>query len=119
MYDVDLAQVTVAPVDDAAGASPLMLLSGDQGVREGFDVVDEFEWDGLDWVRLAPRLRGTEFSAVLIGFRNGSLERLELVDEFEQTTRIDFADIGVNPDLDDELFEFEAPPGVETLGAGH
>ena len=34
MYDVDLAQVTVSPLDDTVGSSPAMLLSGDRDVRE-------------------------------------------------------------------------------------
>jgi outer membrane lipoprotein carrier protein len=117
MYDVELAQVTVAPLDDAAGASPAMLLSGDEAVREGFDVIQEFAWDGLEWVSLEPRLRGAEFTLVLVGFRGERLERLELVDCLDQVTRIEFANEEINPELDEDLFEFEPPAGVDVLGA--
>jgi outer membrane lipoprotein carrier protein len=118
MHDVDLSQATVTPLDDAAASSPAMLLSGDQAVRDEFDVVEEFVGDGLEWVRLAPRQRGSEFSAVLIGFRDGALERLELIDGFDQTLRIALVDVTVNPELDEDLFQFEAPEGVDVLGSG-
>ena len=55
MYDVELAQVTVAPLDESVGSSPAMLLSGDRRVRDGFDVVQHYSLDGLDWVKLAPK----------------------------------------------------------------
>ena len=35
MYDIELAQVTVAPLDDVIAATPAMLLSGDVAAREG------------------------------------------------------------------------------------
>lgn len=117
MYDVELGQVTVAPLEDGASASPAMLLSGDEAVRESFNVVGDFSFDGLDWVRLEPTLPGTDFTAVLIGFRADALERLELIDGLEQVTRIEFSNAKVNLELDEELFEFEPPPGVDVLGA--
>ncbi|MBN1239335.1 MAG: outer membrane lipoprotein chaperone LolA, partial [Gammaproteobacteria bacterium] len=60
IYDVELEQVTVTPMDDAAASTPAMLLSGDSAVREGFTVSETFERDGLDWVRLSPQLKGTD-----------------------------------------------------------
>jgi outer membrane lipoprotein carrier protein len=116
MYDVELEQATVAPLDESTASSPAMLLSGDQRVRDSFDVVQTYTLDGLDWVKLAPKLDGTDFTSVLIGFDGSAPQRLELVDGLNQVTRIAFENVVVNPDLADALFEFSPPNGVDVIG---
>jgi outer membrane lipoprotein carrier protein len=118
MYDVELAQVTVTPLEDSSTSSPAMLLSGDRAVRDGFDVVRNFSVDGLQWVELKPKLEGTDFTSVRIGFNDSTPERLELVDGLNQVTRIEFSGVVVNPDLADAVFDFEPPPGVDVIGGG-
>ena len=115
-YDVELAQVTVDPFDDTVRSSPAMLLSGDPGARAGFAVVDTFSRDGLDWVKLVPKDGASDFASVLIGFDGKSPRRLELVDGLNQLTRIALANVVVNPELADGVFEFQPPPGVSVLG---
>lgn len=117
MYDVDLAQVTVAPLDETVASSPAMLLSGDRGIRDTFDVVRTYELDGLEWVKLAPKAEGSDFASVLIGFQGNAPQRLELVDGLNQVTRIVFANIVVNPELADAVFEFSPPAGVDVIGS--
>jgi outer membrane lipoprotein carrier protein len=118
IYDVELEQVTVAPLDSTVGSSPAMLLSGDRNVREGFDVVQTYTLDGLDWIKLAPKAPGSDFTSVLIGFIGTAPQRLELVDGLNQVTRIEFANLAINPDLADGTFRFEPPVGVDVIGAG-
>ena len=116
IYDVELEQVTVAPFDDSVASSPAMLLSGDRSVRDGFSVVDSFSRDGLDWVQLVPNLEGTDFRSVVIGFEGSSPRRLELVNSLNQLTLIELSDVAVNPELDDDVFEFDPPRGVDVSG---
>jgi len=116
MYDVELSQVTVAPLDETVGSSPAMLLSGDRSVRDGFDVVQTYTLDGLDWVKLAPKADASDFTSVLIGFDGNAPQRLELVDGLNQVTRIVFANVVVNPSLDDGIFRFQPPAGVDVIG---
>jgi outer membrane lipoprotein carrier protein len=116
IYDVELAQVTVAPFDDSVGASPAMLLSGDASVREGFEVVERYALEGLDWVKLTPKTGGADFTSVLIGFDGTTPRRLELVDGLNQVTRIEFQNLVVNPDLPSEVFELDVPAGVDVIG---
>jgi chaperone LolA len=115
IYDVELAQVTVAPFDDTVGASPAMLLSGDRNVREDFEVVQTFALDGLDWIKLEPT-RTSDFSSVAIGFFGQEPRRLELVDGLGQVTRIELDNIVVNPEIADDVFELDVPAGVEVTG---
>ena len=116
IYDVELAQVTVAPFGDTVGASPAMLLSGGRDVREEFEVVQTYAADALEWVKLVPRAGGSDFASVLIGFSGTSPRRLELVDGLNQVTRIELDNLEVNVDLSDDLFELDVPAGVDVIG---
>jgi len=53
---------------------------------------------------------------VLIGFDGNAPQRLELVDGLNQVTRIVFANVVVNPSLDDGIFRFQPPAGVDVIG---
>jgi len=116
MYDVDLAQVTVSPLNDTVGSSPAMLLSGDRDVRDDFDVVQTFPRDGLEWVKLVPKTGAADFTSVTIGFEGTAPRRLELVDGLNHVTRITLANVVVNPELPDSVFEFAPPAGVDVIG---
>lgn len=116
ILDVELEQATVTPLADHAGSSPAMLLSGDRAIRDGFTVVDEFEAEGLAWLRLEPEIEAADFRAVLLGFDGLTPRRLELVDGLGQTTRITLSDVEVNVRLDDGLFRFRRPRGVDVIG---
>jgi len=116
IYDAELAQATVAPLDAATPASPAMLLSGDATLDTEFDVLETFDAETLSWVRLAPKPAGTDFKEVLIGFRDGLLNQLRLLDSLEQVTTIEFFDLEVNPAVADAVFEFDPPSGVDVIG---
>jgi outer membrane lipoprotein carrier protein len=116
IYDVELAQVTVAPLDSTVESTPAMLLSGDRNVRDGFNVVETSKLDGLDWIKLVPKKGGTDFSSVRIGFKGKAPQRLELVDGLNQVTRIELTNLAVNTDVVDSTFEFKPPAGVDVIG---
>jgi len=116
IYDVELAQATVTPLSDIIEATPAMLLSGDQAVRDGFETLESFVADGLSWVRLAPTIPGSDFRSVLIGFQDAELARLELIDGLDQTTRITFSEVFTNQELAEEVFSFNPPAGVDVIG---
>jgi outer membrane lipoprotein carrier protein len=116
IYDAELEQATVAPLDDAAPASPAMLLSGEAKLDTEFDVLETFDAESLSWVRLAPKPAGTDFKEVLIGFRDGQLNQLRLLDSLDQVTTLEFFDLEINPVLADAVFEFEPPSGVDVIG---
>lgn len=118
MYDVELQQVTVTPLDDATSSSPALLLSGNRDVRDDFNVVETYTRDGLDWVKLEPKSGGSDFTSVLIGFDGKSPRQLELVDGLNETIRISLVNVEVDPNLADSQFDFQAPAGVDVLGGG-
>lgn len=116
IYDVELAQATVTPLNDIIEATPAMLLSGDQSVRDRFETLENFTADGLSWVRLVPKVPGSDFRSILVGFRDGELARLELIDGLDQLTRIVFSEVHINQELAPDLFSFDPADGVDVIG---
>jgi outer membrane lipoprotein carrier protein len=115
IYDKELAEVTVTPFDDSVGASPAVLLSGDRNVREDFEVVQSYTLDALDWIKLEPK-SASDFSSISIGFSGTEPRRLELVDGLGQITRVELDNLVVNPDIADDVFHLDVPPGVDVNG---
>ena len=116
IHDVELEQVTVSPLEGAIASSPAMLLSGDGQVRDGFEIVETSGDGTIAWVSLAPREPGVDFRSVQVGFDAGELFALVLVDALGQVTSIQFRNMAVNLDIEDEFFRFEPPAGADVIG---
>jgi outer membrane lipoprotein carrier protein len=116
LYDPALEQVTVKTLDATLGSTPAMLLSGTGKLRDAYDVVRDYEQEGLSWVELAPRDSQGDFAGVRLAFSGAELQRMELTDSLEQVTRIELSDVQHNPALADDLFTFVPPPGTDVVG---
>jgi len=124
LYDVDLQQVTVKPLNDTLAASPAVLLSGSNDVEKSFSVQDQGEKDGLAWVDLKPKVKDTDFEDVRLGFKGEDVSVMELKDNLGNTTRITFDRLQRNVDVSDDAFKFTPPKGADVIGdtgtpAGH
>lgn len=117
IYDVDLEQVTVRPMDEQLQTTPLALLSGSTPLQKAFDVQPDGVPGARSWFRLTPRDGGTEFESIRIAFRDGQIRELELVDALGQTTRLEMLNLKSNPSLAPGLFEFVPPEGADVVGA--
>lgn len=115
VYDRDLAQVTVRPIDVALGATPAMLLSSSAPVAQNFEVQELSPDRGLEWVGLTPLNKDSGFTHIRVGLRNGVLQRMELTDNFGQLTIVEFEDLRSNVPVDASAFEFEPPAGVDVI----
>ena len=115
LYDPDLEQVTVRRLDDGLSSTPAMLLSGEGVLEDSFRIGAAYREDGYDWVELAPLSEAADFSGVRVGFQQGLLASMELMDALGQTTVIRFSDVRVNAPLDAELFRFSPPDGVDVI----
>jgi outer membrane lipoprotein carrier protein len=116
IYDPDLEQVTVKPMDAALGSTPALLLSTVRPLEQDFTIRDKGAENGLSWVELIPKAEDTSFERVLLGLEGERLKQMELYDNFGQVTRLEFANSATNPSLDPDLFRFVPPPGVDVVG---
>ena len=114
-YDTDLEQVTVKKLDEQVGSTPALLLSGDVPLEENYSMEQQGTEGDLQWIRLVPKNQDSSFKYLLIGLEKGALSGMELSDNFGQLTRIYFSNIKHNTSINQSLFEFKAPKGVDVF----
>ncbi len=116
LYDTDLQQVTVRTLSQALGSSPAALLAGGADVEQAFALRDVDRKDKLDWVLASPKSKDSGFERVFLGFKEGELTAMEMLDSFGQTTQITFSQVNMHPPLKLEQFLFKMPKGVDVVG---
>ena len=118
IYDADLEQVTVKPMLKSMGDTPMLLLSSGGALSDSFVITESGEDNGLAWLQLKPKAAQSNFTLLRLAFDAKTLRVMELVDSFDQTTRLQFSDVKRNPRIDGALFRFVAPPGVDVIEEG-
>lgn len=116
LYDADLDQVTVKSLDDSLASTPAMLLSGDAGMADGFELTEAGQYGEVFWMTLVPRNQETDFRNISLGFVDGQLQLMELEDSLDQVTRILLEEVERNPVLADDTFSFVPPAGSDVIG---
>lgn len=114
-YDKDLEQVTVKSQEGMLENTPAMLLSNPAKLDQLYHVKPQGEDDGLFWYELTPKQQGGSFERINLAFKSNELRIMELLDSFNQTTRLMFKNIQRNPDLNPKLFRFTPPKGVDVI----
>jgi len=115
IYDADLEQVTIKVMKKSMGDTPMLLLSSGGALADSFVITETGEDSGLEWLQLKPRAQQSNFSMMRLAFDKNTLRIMELVDSFDQTTRLRFSEVKRNPKIDSALFRFVAPPGVDVI----
>ena len=117
MLDLELAQATVQPLDQALGSAPIILLTELKPLSDDFEIREMPESFGLDWIALVPKIQDTEFYRVELGLDGNVIREMKLHDHFDQQTIIRFSDIQVDSNLPDSRFVFSIPEGVDVIGS--
>lgn len=117
VYDPDLEQVTVRQQSHEEQSSPLAALIDPGVLEQQFEVDDEGEVDGLQWISLMPRSsEGAAFAKARLGLRAGELLQMEMIDTLQQKTVIRFRDWVRNGALPQGHFRFVPPAGADVVG---
>jgi outer membrane lipoprotein carrier protein len=116
IYDRDLNQVTVRRLSKALGSTPAALLAGASDVEKAFELSDAGQRDGLEWLEAKPKEAEAGFDRIRMGFDTAGVRAMELVDNFGQTTKLQFHNLQRNPKVDPAEFRFEPPKGADVLG---
>jgi len=116
LYDEMLEQVTIRQQSSLTSDSPLTLLT-DLGQLDGqYDVRELGDDSGLDLLELRARNPESQFERVLLGLDDDRVILMIMEDVFGLSTEIRFKDIERNPQLNEELFHFTPPEGVDVIG---
>ncbi|MEY4764282.1 MAG: outer rane lipoprotein carrier protein LolA [Pseudomonadota bacterium] len=118
LYDADLNQVTVRPMSAALGATPAALLSGGS-LDKDFNLkgapTTGAGSDAIEWVDATPRQKEGQFQSVKVGFKQGQLAVLEILDSFGQRSRLNFNQFEPRANLPVTRFQFTPPAGADVL----
>ena len=109
--DTEVAQLTIAPLDQSLSKTPAMLLARRDAVMQGFTIQSK----DTNWFRLTPKEPG-EFSAVGLLFRDLKPIEMELTWTHGDTSRIGFEAVRLNEAIPPQIFHLEPPPGVDVVG---
>jgi outer membrane lipoprotein carrier protein len=117
MYDTDLNQVTVKKLDAALGSSPAALLSGSNEIERGFNLKEDGNQDGIEWLQASAKAQDTSFEKIRMGFNaQAELVAMELNDAFGHKTVLRFFNMQHNPKFSAQQFHFTPPLGADVLG---
>ena len=123
MFDPDLAQASVRPIEAAnlTGIAALLLntntLSREQ-LMARYEFTDEGRREGVVWVRVVPKTPEPGIARLVVGVDDDAmLQRFEIHDHLGQVTRVTLTRILKNTALDPKLFQFTPPAGVSVLRA--
>jgi outer membrane lipoprotein carrier protein len=117
LYDRELEQVTVRPIDTTLTGTPAMLLSGKTPLADEFQAGPVEREADIDWIALAPVRDDTDFREVRIGLAGDTLRFMQLDDKLGQRTLLEFTNVEVNVPVDPGKFAFVPPPGADVIGA--
>ncbi len=118
IYDVELDQVTVKPMDAGLSSAPIMILMKQADVGEQFTINEVGQRKYLYWIELVPRAGDLEYTHIYLGLEDDRVRAMELRDRFGQSTQIVFDNLRVGVVHNPETFRFEPPPGVDVYGVG-
>ena len=118
VYDVDLDQATVKPIESSLSSAPIMVLMKKQRVTDEFEVKPLGQRKYLYWLELIPKQKDMEYSRIYLGLDGDEIRAMELRDSFGQSTQIVFENPRYNVIFPPDTFRFDPPPGVDVFGAG-
>lgn len=116
MYDSELEQVTIKPVDATLSNSSMVLLFSKSDLDKEFKIIKLDVVKGVSWLELISRKSDSEFNSILLGMKDNLVVSIKLVDGFGQTTVIKFTEISTSPSFDKNRFEFKIPKNVDVIG---
>ena len=116
MYDSELEQVTIKPVDASLSNSSMVLLFSKSDLDKEFKIIKLDVVKDVSWLELISKKSDSEFNSILLGMKNNQVVSIKLVDGFGQTTVIKFTHISTSPVFDKNRFEFKVPKNVDVIG---
>lgn len=115
-YDIDLDQVTVRKTDQRLTNTPALLLSGDVSeLTSSFKIMENKLGDNDTIFELTPLGKDKVFEMMTLAFHEAQLVEMRLQDGLGQITRLEFTQVKQNPNLDEKIFHFTPPKGVDVM----
>lgn len=116
-YQPDLEQVVIEDWDTSRSELAAQLLNGQTDNLAEEYTITEAESDNRETqeFRLSPRASDSVYEEITISFLNGTLEMIYLNNKNGERTVWQFSRLQQNLPLEDSLFEFIPPEGIEVI----
>ncbi|MGA2655515.1 MAG: outer membrane lipoprotein chaperone LolA [Gammaproteobacteria bacterium] len=116
VYDKDLEQVIIQPVNKRLDETPALLLAGKvESIAQFFNVTKFDANKPGDWYELKALDKEGLVDKVIMNFDHGTIQSMQIYDNLGQRTNITFSQIKTNPNFPAGYFTFSAPKGVEII----
>ena len=115
IYDPDLAEMTIRPLDQTLQDAPLFLLHAHQLDRH-FNITMK-RAGNMQWFLLVPKQADSLFRQMQLGFLQNKLVKFYLHDHLGQTTLIHFDQVRYMQHLPESLFTLRVPANVDIIDA--
>jgi outer membrane lipoprotein carrier protein len=119
-YQPEEQQVLRSPFETAFRSStPISFLTGVGRIRDDFDAALDGSEGGKVTLALQPRRQGGDVGRLrlTVETENYDIVAAEIFDPLGNITRLRFSDLKRNGGLEDSLFEFDVPDGVDIIDA--
>lgn len=117
LYDADLNQVTARKQQEVLGNTPAALIAGSSDLRalQGvFTLSNAPDTAGQQWVLAMPKSQDGQLQSIRLGFRQGQLATLDVLDSFGQRSVLTFGTLEPLAGKG-ERFQFKPPAGADVI----
>ncbi|MDX5299372.1 MAG: outer membrane lipoprotein chaperone LolA [Gammaproteobacteria bacterium] len=116
VYDPDLEQVTIQPMDTRITSTPALLLSGNvDGLNDAYEISRRGVNTQIEEYVLRPRNPDALFVSLTLWFQDGVLSEMRLEDSLAQRSTLGFEDVKVNGEVSDTAFTLTVPEGTDVI----
>jgi outer membrane lipoprotein carrier protein len=116
VYDPDLEQLTIRPMDEALNDTPISLLSRDAISLDGDFVITRVVQEDEETYIVIPRGDETLYAEIRLQFSAQDLVSLGILDHLGQFTQISFTPDPDSTVIQSSDFTLEVPPGTDVIG---
>lgn len=116
-YQPDLEQLVIEDWDSSQSELAAQLLSGQTDQLKMDYLIELVSEKGADFTefRLTPLASDSVYSYITITFQLAELDSIHLSNKNGQQTLWQFSQVQRNEHLEDSLFQFDPPPGIEIV----
>lgn len=117
-YDIELEQIVKQDQAESMGQSPAAILAGevvDLGKEYKISYATETCSKSVDVCYILVPKSDNQFKQIKIGFDGDNLKMIYMHDALDQSIDTRFNDIKLNQEVNDDIFDFSPPDGVDVI----
>jgi len=116
VYDMDLDQVTVRPINDVKAELPLSWLLYKEPIQDKFKIIETGDKNSVQWFNLTPK-QATYFQSIEVGMKEGEMHEVWMYQSADNITKVRFSNIQSNLVIPYKNFDFQVPEGADLVGS--